>query len=69
MNETLEDRQKEVEALFVVIHAIEKERDANDLLLELTPDQLASWRKIQGTPFPIAWTPTSAMDFPFEEKK
>ncbi len=68
VNETLEDRQKEVEALFVVIHAIEKERDA-DLLVGLTPDQLASWRKIQGKPFPISWTPTSVSDFPFEEKK
>jgi hypothetical protein len=70
VNETLEDRQKEVEALFVVIHAIEKGRDADLLVgLRLTPDQLASWRKIQGKPFPIAWTPTSVSDFPFEEKK
>jgi hypothetical protein len=68
VNETMADRQKEVEALFVVIHAIEKERDA-DLLVGLTPDQLASWRKIQGKPFPIAWTPTSVSCCPFEEKK
>jgi len=63
-NETREDRQKELEALFVVIHAIEKERDA-DLLVELTPEQLALWSTIQGRLFPIAWPPTSFSDFPF----
>jgi hypothetical protein len=67
VNETLEARQKEVEALFVVIHAIEKERDA-DLLVGLTPDQLASWRNIQGSPFPISWPPTVVSDSHFEGK-
>jgi hypothetical protein len=66
-NETLEDRKKEVDALFVVIRAIEKERDA-DLLVELTPDQVALWSTIQGKLFPIAWPPTSAFDFPFGEQ-
>jgi hypothetical protein len=63
----LEDRKKEVDALFVVIRAIEKERDA-DLLVELTPDQVALWSTIQGKLFPIAWPPTSAFDFPFGEQ-
>jgi hypothetical protein len=67
-NETLEDRQKELEALHTVIRAIEKERDA-DLLLELTPDQLASWSAIQGRLFPIAWPQTSVSDSFFREQK
>jgi hypothetical protein len=67
-NETWEDRQKELEALFTVICAIEKERDA-DLLVELTPDQLASWSTIQGRLFPIAWPPTSVSDSPSGEQK
>ena len=66
-NETQEDRQKELEALFVVIRAIEKERDA-DLLLEITPEQLALWSTIKGRLFPIAWPPTSVSDFPFGEQ-
>ena len=66
-NETPEDRQKELEALFTVIRAIEKERDAN-LLMELTPDQLESWSTIQGRLFPIAWPPTSVSDSPFAEQ-
>ncbi len=67
-DETREDRQKELEALFVVIRAIEKERDA-DLLLELTSDQLALWQEIQGKPLPIAWPPTSVSDSPFDEQE
>jgi hypothetical protein len=66
-NETQEDRQNELEALFVVIRAIEKERDA-DLLLEITPEQLALWSTIKGRLFPIAWPPTSVSDFPFGEQ-
>jgi hypothetical protein len=50
--ESKQDREKELDALFVVIRATEKERDAA-LLVGLEPDQLASWRKIQGKPFPI----------------
>jgi len=60
-NESLQEREREVEALFVVIRAIEKERDA-DLLLGLTPAQLASWHTVEGKPFPIAWPVTSGCD-------
>ena len=67
-NETQEDRRKKLESLFVVIRGIERERDA-DLLVELTPDQLASWRKMQGKPFAIVWPPTSVSDSPCEESK
>ncbi len=66
-NETQEDRQKEVEALFVIIRAIKRERDAA-LLETLTPEQLALWRKIQGKPFPITWR-TLVWHLPFEETK
>ena len=66
VGETLEDRKKELGAMFVVIRAIERERDA-DLLVGLTPEQLRLWRKIQGKPFPIAWPPTSVSDSPFEK--
>jgi hypothetical protein len=68
MNEHEKDRQREIDAMFVVLRAIEKDRDA-DLLTELTPDQLESWRRIQGKLFQIAWPPTSVLDSPFEEKK
>jgi hypothetical protein len=63
-NETDGDRQKELAALFVVIRAIERERDGA-LLQKLTPQQLESWTIIQGKLFPIAWPPTSVSDFPF----
>ena len=66
-DETRKDRQKELEALFTVIRAIEKERDA-DLLLDLTPEQLESWATIQGAPFSIAWPRTSLLDFPLGEQ-
>jgi hypothetical protein len=67
-NETQEERQNELEALFVVIRAIEKERDA-DLFVELTSEQLASWGKVQGRPLPIAWPRTLASDSPFENEE
>ena len=66
-NETPEDRQKELEALFIVIRTIEKERD-NDLLINFTPQQRASWTAIQGKLFPIAWAATSAFGVPFDVK-
>ena len=59
--ESKQDREKELDALFVVIRATEKERDGA-LLVGLEPDQLASWRKIQGKAFPIVWPPTSVSD-------
>jgi hypothetical protein len=66
--ESLADRQEELQALFVVIRAIERERDAN-LLVELTAEQATSWATIRGRLFPIAWPPTSVSDFPFGEQK
>jgi hypothetical protein len=64
--ESKQDREKELDALFVVIRATEKERDTA-LLVGLVPDQLAAWRKIQGKPFPIAWPPGSISDCPCGE--
>ena len=66
-NETLEDRQKELEALFIVIRTIEKERDG-DLLLKFTPQQRESWATIQGKLFPITWPATAVLGVPFGEQ-
>lgn len=65
-NETLRDRENEIEALFVVIRALEKERD-DTLLLGLTQAQNALWASFQGRPLRIDWSPTSAFDQPFSE--
>lgn len=62
--ETMRGREEEVQALFVLIRTQEKQRD-HDLLCELTPDQLTSWRKIQGQPFPIAWPLRGLGEYPF----
>ena len=43
------------------------DQDIPDLLVGLTPEQLAQWHKIQGKPFPIAWPPTSVSDSPFDK--
>jgi hypothetical protein len=65
-NETEDDREKELQALFVVIRAIEKERDAA-LFAELTPDQRSMWSTIQGKLVRIDWPPTTAFESSWDE--
>jgi hypothetical protein len=66
--ETREDRQGELAALFTVICAIEKERDAS-LVITLAPQQFTSWTTMQGKAFPIVWPAATPFDYPFDEKE
>jgi hypothetical protein len=65
-HQTEADLQEELNALFIVIRAMERERDAS-LLMDLTPEQLSLWSKTRGASLAIAWPPTSIRDDPFPD--
>lgn len=67
-HQTEAELQEELNALFIVIRAMERERDAG-LLTDLTPAQLSLWSEIRGAPLPIAWPPTSIRDDPFPDHR
>lgn len=64
-DESREDRAEELHCLFVVMKAIEKDRDS-DLLTVLTTDQKAAWQSVTGRPLPIQWPEPSIAHYPFE---
>ena len=64
-DESREDRANELECLFVVIQAIEKEQDSA-LLGVLNAEQRAVWRSVMGNFLPIQWPESSIADYPFE---
>jgi hypothetical protein len=65
-HQTEADLEEELKALFIVIRAMERERDAS-LLMDLTPAQLSLWSEIRGALLPIAWPQTSIKDYPFPD--
>ena len=67
-DETRENRQQELQALAVVITAIEKDRDG-DILLCLTEEQRTKWKIIQGRPLSISWASQLLSEEAFSDEK
>ena len=64
-SQTMEESEKEQDAIVVIITEILKARDES-ILSELTKAQCDEWRRMQGRLLPVSWPETAGFYVPFD---